>query len=114
MRNVAVVITLVLLVGGCRRQAEPVAVEDEPLTIAVTQWSERTEIFMEYPPLVAGETARFAVHLTDLATFQPVRSGRVVVTLDGTPRQEFGTEGPSIPGIFGVDVVPSRSGVYSR
>ena len=113
MRGVAVVVTLALWVCGCTRQAEPVAVEEEPLTIAVTQWSERTEIFMEYPPLVAGETARFAVHLTDLATFQPVRIGRVVVTLNGTPRQEFVTEGPSVPGIFGVDVVPSRSGVYA-
>ena len=113
MRYVVFVVTLALLVGGCTRPAEPVAVEEEPLTIAVTQWSERTELFMEYPPLVAGETARFAVHLTDLATFQPVRTGRVVVTLDGAPVQEFATEGPSVPGIFGVDVVPSTTGAYA-
>ena len=113
MRDVAVVVSLVWLVSGCARQAERVAVEEELPAIAVTQWSERTEIFMEYPPLVAGETARFAVHLTDLAAFQPVRIGRVVITLDGTPRQEFVTEGPSVPGIFGVDVVPSRSGAYT-
>jgi RND family efflux transporter MFP subunit len=31
---------------------------------------------MEYPPLVAGRTARFAVHLTNLGDFQAITAGR--------------------------------------
>ena len=32
------------------------SVPDRP-TVAVTSWTERSELFMEYPMLVAGETA---------------------------------------------------------
>ena len=38
--------------------------EDELPTLDVTHWTDKTELFMEYPPLVAGQTALFAVHLT--------------------------------------------------
>ena len=29
----------------------------EPPTLDVTHWTDKTELFMEYPPLVAGQTA---------------------------------------------------------
>lgn len=82
---------------------EPAAEEDPPAE-AVTIWSDRTELFMEYPPLVAGEQARFAIHLTDLSDFSPLRDGRVVVRFEGDRIDRFEVDGPSTPGIFGVDV----------
>jgi hypothetical protein len=72
--------------------------------VDVTVWTDRTELFMEYPPLVAGAQVRFAIHLTDLADFSPVREGRVVVRFEGETIERFEVEGPSTPGIFGVDV----------
>ena len=80
------------------------AAENEPPTIAVTTWTGKTELFMEHPPLVAGEQARFAIHLTDIATFKPIREGRVVVRFEGETIERFAVDGPSTPGIFGVDV----------
>ena len=50
-------------------------------TVAVTRWTDRTELFMEYPVFMAGESGRSAVHLTDLATFAPLSSGEVIVSL---------------------------------
>ncbi len=82
----------------------PAAEPEEPPALAVTVWTDRTELFMEYPPLVAGAQARFAVHLTDLRTFAPVREGRVVVRFEGETIQRFEVAGPSSPGIYGVDV----------
>ena len=79
--------------------------EEEVPATAVTLWTERTELFMEYPPLVAGEHVRFAIHLTDLATFDPIREGRVVVRFEGERIDRFETDAPSTPGIFGVDIV---------
>jgi hypothetical protein len=84
----------------------------EPDPVVVTLWSEKTELFVEFPPLIAGETSRFAIHFTDLGNFQPLLKGRSVVELDfgsGAPAT-FVAGGPSRPGIFGVDVTPLRPG----
>ena len=87
----------------------------EPETLSITDWTNRTELFMEHPPLVAGENARFAVHFTAIgSSFQPVKSGAVDVILDGPGGQQtFSTNAPSRPGIFGVDVKPARAGNYT-
>ena len=73
------------------------------------------ELFMEHPPLVAGEKARFAVHFTDLRNFKPVAAGHVVVQLvnDVGTAETFVSDAPSRPGIFGVDVSPKSAGTYS-
>lgn len=86
------------------------AVEAPP--VVETRWSGRSELFMEYPPLVAGETSRFAIHFTDLATFEPLRAGRAEVRLAGAREETFAVAAPGRPGIFGVDVTPSRAGRY--
>jgi RND family efflux transporter MFP subunit len=68
-------------------------------------------LFAEYPPLTPGNTSRFAIHLTTLDTFKPLTEGRVEVHLLGGDTPEvFGVDGPSRPGIFGVDVRPAASG----
>jgi membrane fusion protein, heavy metal efflux system len=80
--------------------------------ISATRWTEKTELFLEYPPLVAGEVSRFSVHLTELGGFKPLTEGRVVVELrssDGS-KETFSTDAPSRPGIFGLDVKPAKPG----
>ena len=87
--------------------------EAETPTVAVTRWTDRTELFMEYPVFVVGESGRSAIHVTDLADFSPLREGEAIVTLrseDGRVEEFRG--GPSRPGIFGVDLVANRAGVY--
>ena len=62
-------------------------------------------------PSSLGETSRFAIHLTRLDTFKPLLDGRVEVRLEGGEAAEvFATDAPSRPGIFGVDVRPTRAG----
>ncbi|MBI1356817.1 MAG: efflux RND transporter periplasmic adaptor subunit [Acidobacteria bacterium] len=50
--------------------------------------------------------------MTDLDDFRPLTEGRVVVELafSGGPTETFPVSGPSRPGIFGVDVTPTRPG----
>lgn len=99
------VLTMLGTLAACRSTSPPAPVEaEDPPAIAVTVWSPRTELFMEYPPLVAGAQARFAIHLTNLEDFSPLRDGRVVVRFEGESITRFEVEGPSTPGIFGVDV----------
>ena len=100
---------------------EPVVTDtveiEAPPPVVETRWTTRSELFVEYPPLVEGETSRFAIHFTDLSTFEPVRAGRAAVHLTGAQDtqnkdQEFAVEAPGRPGIFGVDVTPNRAGRY--
>ena len=81
--------------------------------VVETRWSPLSELFVEYPPLVAGETSRFAIHFTDLATFEPVRTGSAEVQLAGAQAQTFAANGPGRPGIFGIDVTPAQAGRHS-
>ncbi len=105
----------VLLLAGCGGPPDqpPPAAEPEPRpSVAVTRWSPKTELFVEYPMLQAGKVSRFAVHLTDLASFRPLEKANVAVELDhgGGAVERFSVGSPSRPGIFGVDVTPARSG----
>ena len=106
-----------VLLSGCGTGVDPVAVDEtiaeaeEPVVVK-TQWTGVTELFVEFPPLVANQTSRFAIHLTDLETFAAVDEGRVLVALAGDVATEFATDAPSVPGIFGVDVTPDTPGTY--
>jgi membrane fusion protein, heavy metal efflux system len=109
---------IVILAGtflSCARNQpqSPAAAEPELPTIAVTLWSGRTELFMEYPALVAGQTAGFAVHLTDLSNFRPLSEGTATIEFnDGSRVSRFESKAPSRPGIFRVDVRLDGPGSY--
>jgi hypothetical protein len=69
----------VLLAGGCVN-SEVDTQEAEIGAVVVTQWNDSTELFLEYPHPVAGEaTGNWAIHLTDMDDFKPIRS-------ESTPR----------------------------
>jgi len=102
-----------ITMAACGRGQAPAPSEDEPPTVAVTRWTAKTELFAEHPVLVVGEPARFAIHLTDLATFKPLTSGTVRVLLTGPRSETFSTDAPSRPGIFGVTVTLAAAGRYT-
>jgi membrane fusion protein, heavy metal efflux system len=113
---VALRLLLLIIVGalatGCNRSSPSAAAPEEPEGLSVTKWTEKTELFAEYPPLVAGSTSRFAIHLTRLDTFKALTDGNVEVRLQGGPGppEVFRVNAPSRPGIFGVDVKPTHAG----
>src|SRR6056297_2367291 len=80
----------------------------------ITQWTSKTELFMEYPELIVGEEATFAVHLTRLSDFSPISESEVQFVFSS----ERGNEGSltetevQIPGIYGPDVIFDRAGRY--
>jgi len=102
-----------LTIAGCKGRAEPPGTESPSLN--VTDWTDRTELYMEYPPLVAGHTALFAVHLTSLGDFKPVTAGQARVEFTpeagGQPTALVGPQ-PSRPGAFRVEGVPPAAGRY--
>ena len=78
--------------------------------IAVTHFSETTELFVEFPALVVGEASPFAAHLTRLDNFKPVARGSVTVTLrgGGVADEVFSVSAPSVAGIFRPLVLPKH------
>ncbi len=80
--------------------------------IAVTHFTDYTELFVEFPVFSVGNESPFAAHLTWLDSFRPVAEGRVRVILrgGGLPEEEFSVEQPSIPGIFRPVAIPAHAG----
>jgi len=82
-------------------------------SVDYTVWTEQTELFVEFPVLVVGETSRFAAHFTVLNGHQPVREGSVTVSLiSGDKGIRHSVNAPSSPGIFGPSLQPKEAGVY--
>jgi RND family efflux transporter MFP subunit len=83
---------------------------DEPETL--TQFTDQTELFLEFPPLVVGQPAALAAHLTRLADFKPLAQGRLTIVLAGgkAAAVRFVVEAPAVPGIFRTTVTPAVAG----
>lgn len=83
---------------------------DEPETL--TQFTDQTELYLEFPPLVVGKPATLAAHLTRLADFKPVAHGKLTIVLSGEKAadERFVVEAPAVPGIFRATVTPTIAG----
>lgn len=113
LRHAMTIGMAMIAMAGCRRDpAQAPAAAEGPAPLSVTRWTEKTELFAEYPALVAGQTSRFAIHLTTIEPFKAVTDGSMEVQLRSADGQveTFSAAAPSRPGIFGVDVKPSRAG----
>jgi RND family efflux transporter MFP subunit len=78
----------------------------------ITHFTDQTELFVEFPRLVAGEQSAFAAHLTTLADFRALAAGKVSVILSGgnAPDEVFAIDTPSQPGIFRPIAQPKQAG----
>ena len=103
-----------LSVIGCGR-GTPASSAPELPTLAVSHWTELTELFMEHPPLVAGAAVRMAVHLTTLNDFRPLNEGRPSVELRGADGRVTTLPGsaPLRPGAFRVEGSVPAAGSYT-
>jgi cobalt-zinc-cadmium efflux system membrane fusion protein len=109
--NIGIGLAIVCVAVACGREAA----EPELPTLDITHWTDKTELFMEYPPLVAGQTALFAVHLTRLSDFSAMTTGRPRIEFrpesGGTPVVLQGNE-PSRPGVFRAEGAAPPPGRY--
>ena len=100
----AAVMLAIGLAVACRKP--PAAQPAEVPSLDVTSWTDKSELFMEYPPLVAAQTVRFAVHLTRLGDFSALNAGRPRIEMvpegGGATVTLAGSE-PLRPGAFRVE-----------
>jgi cobalt-zinc-cadmium efflux system membrane fusion protein len=68
----------------------------------VTVWTERFEIFLEHPFIVANTRTKFITHVSDLVTLEPRKKGPITFIL------RHGSESP----IKHIEPAPARDGIY--
>ncbi|CAN5399050.1 hypothetical protein BH23BAC3_BH23BAC3_18460 [soil metagenome] len=80
----------------------------------ITKWTDKTELFMEYPELIVGQEATFAVHLTRLSDFAAMNNSVVNFTLvsNNGSRVSVTEREVRIPGIYGPDFTFEQAGRY--
>ncbi|MBK8943637.1 MAG: efflux RND transporter periplasmic adaptor subunit [Ignavibacteriae bacterium] len=81
---------------------------------SITQFSDYTEIFMEYPALVVNQETKFLIHLTDLKDFKAVTEGILTVTFKND-QTEFSKkeDNPARDGIFIPVIKFEKAGTYT-
>lgn len=112
----AMVTAMLCLASGCRDTASSAAENaGEPAGGAITRWTDSTELFMEHPALIVGAPDKFAVHLTDITDFAPLRSGRITLRFhprDGGAPVIVVQDTPRAPGIYGPSPSFAKAGIY--
>lgn len=81
--------------------------------LAYTLYSDKSEVFVEFKPLVVGSTSKFAAHFTILGeNFLPLTEGSVTLSLivDGKGIKQT-AEAPSVPGIYRLALNPTTAGM---
>lgn len=104
------------LVDGHATQedAHPHPHEEDLEPLAYTIYSDKTELFVEFKPLIKGQTSKFAAHFTKLGErFEAITEGSVKVSLIGPKKQPTDSaNSPSSPGIFRLSIKPENLGTY--
>lgn len=104
-----------MVLSACNRSGESPGAHDHDQDAEVvsaiqsTLFSDQYEYFIEYDPLSAGTSSGFLVHVTRLATYDPVTSGSLTVRVGNAHAT---ADAPVRPGIFELEVVPGGSGKH--
>lgn len=116
-----IIVVLAFLAMSCNNKAEDVHahnadgshVGEEIPRLDHTIWTDKTELFVEFPALIVGNASKFAAHFTVLDKHQPIREGSVTVSLikDGKGIRNT-VDAPSSPGIFSPAIQPKKAGNY--
>tara|TARA_B100000795_G_scaffold35292_1_gene23303 strand:- start:16344 stop:17861 length:1518 start_codon:yes stop_codon:yes gene_type:complete len=78
-----------------------------------TIWTDKTELFVEFPALIVGKNSRFLAHLTAMNKHKAILKGNLTVSLiRGNKGIRHKVEAPSFPGIFTPIIQPKESGVF--
>ena len=115
MRITGLLLALMMTVlAGCSDHADKEKHADQE-AVQVTAWTEKSELFMEYAPLMPGKKSGFLIHLTRIADGKPVTEGVLKLLLrpvSGEPLT-MTIPAPSRPGIYQAELTAPAAGMYS-
>jgi cobalt-zinc-cadmium efflux system membrane fusion protein len=114
MKHLLSICLLAISVIGCKQKTAKEEITGESLqALSYTLYTEKSELFVEFKPLVVGQTSKFAAHLTILGeNFMPYTEGTVTVSLiQGDKGIKNTADSPSSPGIFRLALQPTQAGM---
>ena len=137
IKNISLVALLSVILGGCSESGSSAPSNSvEGATVAhdhgsetheheegseanvpayvYTDYTDRTELFVEFPALIVGEPSRFAAHLTDLQDASPLVEGMVDVVLrqSGRTVARYRVREVTRAGLFSPTVTPQSAGEF--
>lgn len=113
LNNCFILFVSIYFVAGCGSQQQP-HVHEEIESIAVTCWTGKSELFMEYEDMTSGRETEFITHLTRLEDFSPVTQGTLtfIFTDANGKNTEVVSGEPARPGIYLPKVTLQSPGTY--
>ena len=101
------IISTIMFVSSCNQSHDNGGhsheiVEESVEPLAFTIYTDKTELFVEFKPLVLGKESRFAAHFTEIGEyFKAFEEGNITLTIEagGKTTSVTATE-PQVPGIF--------------
>jgi len=99
LKNIAALVIL-LIISACASDYSEHT--HHGASYVVTNFTSKTELFLEFPKLVKNKGTKFVTHLTRLSNYKPIMKGKVTVVLSGggKPIEKFSVDKVSSPGIF--------------
>jgi cobalt-zinc-cadmium efflux system membrane fusion protein len=86
---------------------------EELLAESHTVFTNIHELFVEFDPLIKGQTSRFGTHITALSNYKPMTTGQLTVVLTGSRKNESKPVGVSEnPGIYRATLTPEETGKF--
>lgn len=104
---------LLVLAFSCEQAHDHSHDEEESIPpVALTSYSDKTELFVDFPYLIAGKPTTMMVHLTSLGEkFQPIQDGKIKVTLTVDGKNILAeVKSQSSTGIYEVEITPESTG----
>ena len=114
LRNYSMGFGVLMLLTSCQLGNTRLPEDQAHEPTSITKWTTKTELFVDFAPLVVGKATPFAVHLTSLETAQAVSRDVVVTTLEGRDGQHLTVHSgtPTSPGIYRPVLTPTEPGTY--
>ena len=113
MKNIMIIALAVFLITGCANKTEESA-KSVPEGNSVTIWTDKTELFMEYPQILVGDSVSFAAHLSFMDNFKPVEEGKMNLEFkSGANLVSLDLNAPAQSGIFRPKTVFKTPGIYN-
>ena len=116
IKPLGLALSALLLLSACadHEQADPHDHAGDT-ALVYTHYTEASELFVEFPPLVVGHSARLLAHFTNLADYSPVTHGTVDAALqkDGNTLARFRVSAPTRDGLFTPTVTPRDAGAFN-
>jgi len=107
-------ILVLLFFSACSEEVKTVLKDEAPSPepVVITDYTERTELFVEFDPFVVNQPSTFLAHFTHMDTFKAFKKGRVDACLlfNNKKKECFNVDAPAFEGIFKPIAIPTQSG----